>query len=506
MVTPAKRQKVDTTEEFIVISKSLDLHSRVGIKKDVENLWWEDVNPINSIDESNSSITFRYGVANNLMMHPCLSFIKCTFKIVKANGNSVNKSDHVFPVKNLSSAYWEGIDVKINNYIVENNSGLYPYRANLEKELLYEKSVKEDVLTIADYYHEDVSWDVAKPVIHLNEYFGVINNPDLGTDDTEKKERTKTVIQHAYRFLKLDKEDINPKPYIKRFKKSRKSFTLIDTIHGDLFCQSRYLPPGTDLEVTFHKINNTKFCLLKKTDGDNDPNYKIKLESFVFQVCLSQVNQGVVNGMVSTTETKLPYNIPIRRVEIQYHTHAAGLRDFSKTTSFLKEGDNLPRRIFTAFVFASALNGHFEKDPFHYHDINATMVYLRVGGQIKPLSPLICDDRTHATEILDKRGDNVTDFVRCLYTSVGTLFNNSSLGITTDNWSRGNAIWGWDLTSGDCQDVFSRPDRKHIEFYCKIHSPDTNNNYAQIVLAEYDSEYTIDKERVVTVEKTKLNG
>ncbi len=504
MATPPKRSKLQTmSEDFFVMAKSLDLHSGVGIKNDVISRYYQEIQPTNSIDESNKTITFKFSTANNLLIQPSHCMIKCTFRIVSSEtGGDVPDSVEAIPVNNLSSSFWEGVDVKLNGFILESNDNLYPWRANIEKTCFYTSQQKQSALDMCDFMQQQCSYDFIKEA-KVN-FKNDITLPKIEDGAEEVNgEKTSQVLRKALKYLTYKTSDLQPENWYKRYVRwHNNSVTLYDTIHCDLFNQSRYLPPNSEIELTFHKNKNDALCI---NTQDPNPKVKVKLENFVFIAAMSEVQPEIVNGMMSTTvDNKKVFKIPLVRAALQYHSISVGNRDFSKTSSFLKEGNILPRRLINGFIFAKSHAGDFAKDPFHWHDIGAVSQHVKVGGQIKPFPMAICNDRETDTEVLDKRGDNISDFLLTLLATTGTLFNNTALGINTYNWSSGNALTGYDFTSGDCQDVFSFPDKKAIEFHCRVFAPDPLNNYSHILYAEYNSEYTIDEDRVVTIERNKL--
>lgn len=479
MATPAKKSNLG--DGHIVMSQNLDLHNTLGTQFGIKHSWYEEYNPINALTDSNKTYIFNITSTGNVLIHPSDCLIKFKFKVVKSSGANIDNTELVFPVNNLSSSFFKSLAIKLNNYVLENSDDLYAYRANLEKTLLYPEKVKKNGMNIGDYVFQNQSYDVIRNTIN---YVAMKNNSSVITDE-------------VYLGVMKRNKNYDYTPFLNRQQKCSegKEVTLYDVIHSDLFNQSKYLPPNSTLNLTFTRADEPAFYLLTE---EATPAFKIKLLGFSILVAKSEVDSGVIAGMKETTKNKdkMVYKLPYKRCEITTHTIPVNTTDFSQVASFLKGGSIVPRRIFIAFVKHSAFLGNYKQDPFHYHDVNILSQTLRVGGQIRPYPELRCDTRRHITEDASKN-DDIAEFLFSLLASTGTLYSNASLGININNWSKGNAITGYDLTSKDVDDVFAHPKKENIEFYCRTSTSDATNGYTMLIYAEYDSEFQIDEEGIV---------
>lgn len=117
---------------------------------------------------------------------------------------------------------------------------------------------------------------------------------------------------------------------------------------------------------------------------------------------------------------------------------------------------------------------------------------MRVGGQQRPIFELRAKRSDTPTQ------DNITQFLFSLQLATGTLLSKYTTGINHFNWFEGNALIGFDLTSGDVEQVRERPATHPVELYYHLHKA-IASSHVMIVYAEYDAEIQIDKNYEVSI-------
>lgn len=481
------------------MSQTLDLHSPLPTQGIVMSSRLEKINPLNSIVDS-KFVQFRYSTAFNDLINPARSCIYIKGKI------DLGGSDKslIIPVNGLGGALFKNLVVKLNNTIIESGDGLYAYRADLEKRLLYPSQVQEKGMCLSLFDRPETSfnsynetsgdpWGRAKPTV-VPKIIPAAKVGDPPTFDTEVKLETETDLQGA---VVSPKESILMRKVPPHFKNrvqyctDGQDFEIVDTIHSDLFNQDRHLPPNSTIDLSFDLQDNQNFFLLSHTERGNR---KFILESFQFWVRVDTIEPPVALDMIKHTEEVSDYLIPIRHVDMNYFTRTPQISDLSETAALLKKQKKIPRRVFIGVVRQDAFHGNIKKDPFHYEDLSMENVLLRTGGQQRPLFELKAK-----RSALTPTQDNITQFLFSLHLATGTFLSRYTTGIDYFNWFQGNAILGFDLTSGDSEQVNEYPATHNMELYYHLQK-ELTTTHVMIIYAEYDSVIRINKLNEVSIE------
>jgi hypothetical protein len=232
-------------------------------------------------------------------------------------------------------------------------------------------------------------------------------------------------------------------------------------------------------------VDNKNFVILT----NEATAYKVNLHKMQLLVRYITIDESIINEMEYITTRGENMVLPLRKVEMTYFTKARNTLDWSEL-NLIKEGKSLPRRLFVVFVKQANFHGGAKLDPFDYEPCNLQRAVLRVGGQIQPFPELF------ASPIVDHEaeGRNITWPLYALLKSSNSFLSDHDIGITVENYTHGNYILGWDLTSGGAPlgEAFEMPNESSLQLELKL-SAVTDAAYTMIVYAEYDGELEIDR-------------
>jgi hypothetical protein len=257
---------------------------------------------------------------------------------------------------------------------------------------------------------------------------------------------------------------------------------VLTRIHSEIFDQGKILPPKSKLDLSFLLVDNKNFVILTNQATP----YKVTLQKMQLLVRYITIDESIINEMEYITTRGDNMVMPLRKVEMSYFTKQAHTRDWSEL-NLVKEGKTLPRRLFIAFVPQANFQGDAKLDPFDYHPSNIERVVLRIGGQIMPFPELYCTPAGG-----DNR--NVVWPLYALLKTCNSFLEERDIGLTVENYTKGNFVLGFDLTSGSAPlgEAFEMPNESSIQLEIKL-SAAPANAHTMIVYAEYDGELEIDR-------------
>ena len=453
------------------MSNTLNLHDTWPTQVAIRRTWSTEISPINSIQNS-SYAQFRVDSHGNIVIDPFNCYTKSEVKVERKDNKALGDKDYAFLVNNISSAAFKSCRINLNAYNIQEADGVYHYRSNLEKTLMATSEGQNGSYCLAGYIPEKTKLDS----LDNNEIEQIKAKPAKKSKEDEEEEKEK-----------LTKDQKNFKTRCEELR-NNKILQFIDIIHADICRQDKKLPPGSVLDFWFDRQDNMDLLIKNITGKESE--YKLIFNRIVLVIRFCEVDESVISNMMTVLET-IPYQIPLRRVEINYFCKASGISDYSEPNALVKEGNFLPRRIFFVAIEQDAFHGHPKKDPFYYKNLNPASICLKVGGQVLPYP-----------EIQMNREEILNDFTEpffYLQQAVGTCFSpDARLPFKPKDMDTGNFIVGYDLTSVDADNAFELAQKTTVELQYKLRSA-PNKPHILLVYMEYDSEIQINNQGQVQI-------
>lgn len=299
----------------------------------VEKIYYQQVLPISQISDS-SPIQFTVTGQNGMeFINTKDSFMSIKAKIVHSDGSDIQPAEYVGPVNLLAHALFEQVDATVQGKFITPAAGYYPYKAMIQTLLKYGNDAKSSQLT-SQIFYKDIP--------------GHIDDDDAKTGANDGF-RTRAELFGESRLVHM-----------------------IAPIAHDLFQIERYILNQVAINLKFYRAK-PEFYLM--TDAIS-PNYKIKIEEMVLNICKVQVNPAVIyaqSQVLEKTNAKYPYI----KTEVRMSAISQGQVNFNI--------DNVcqgikPNRIVIAFVKAQSVAGDFNTSPWNFQGFDLTDITVSVDG------------------------------------------------------------------------------------------------------------------------------
>ena len=368
----------------------LDIFTVPPTQTSVEAGSYIEFNPISSIADG-TPIEFVIGGSGQDYIDLANTQLFVRAKILRANGNAIDNTNHVGPVNLWLHSLFSEVDVKLNDTLITSTNNTYAYRAYLETLLSYGPAAKKSQLT-ASLYYKDVAG-------HMEE----ANPHDQAGENTGFRQRHSFVEDSAV-------------------------VDMLGCIHNDLFFQDKYLPNDVTMRIRLVR-NKDAFALMS---SENAAAYRIKIMDCKLFVRKAKLNASVFVAHAKTLEgANAKY--PIRRVICKTFTVPRGNLDFTQENIF---SGQMPTRLVIGMVDNDAFNGSYSKNPFNFKNFDLTQLKLYLDGQqnhIKPLEP--------------NYGTNhfIAAFMS-LFTGTRKQWKDEGNDITRTDYPAGYTLYAFDLT------------------------------------------------------------
>ncbi|XP_033758272.1 uncharacterized protein F54H12.2-like [Pecten maximus] len=166
-------------------------------------------------------------------------------------------------------------------------------------------------------------------------------------------------------------------------------------LYEDIFRLDKYLVNGVDLHLKLFR-NRAPFVIMS---GEDSPAYKFEILDVAFKACMVRVDSGVlINHAAILKEVTAEY--PLTRTEVKMNTISSGIGTFIWQNVW---SNNLPTKVYFAFVKQTAVNGDYTKNPFKFLNL-AQEIGLYVNGESIPARPIkmdVGDNRNYVTPFVN---------------------------------------------------------------------------------------------------------
>ena len=418
----------------------LDLFSVPPTQTSIESASYVEYNPISSLsDGSPIEIVISGSGQDYIDLGSTQLYVK--LEICKADSTAIDGNSQVGPINLLLHSLFSEVEVKLNDVLITSTNNTYAYRAYLETLLSYGGDAKSSQLTSALFY-KDIAGNMDDA------------NPLHATANSALKKR------HSF------------------FTNGR-TVDLIGRIHADIFYQPKYLPNDVTVRIRLLR-NKNNFCLMSATPNEN---YKARIRDCKIYVRKVKLSPSVFVAHAKALESANA-KYPVRRVICKTFTVPRGNLDCSQENLF---SGQLPTRLVLGCVDNDAFNGHYEKNPFNFKHYNMTQLRVYLDGQQQNIRPLDLNFETH----------QYINAYMTLYSGTGKQFVDEGNEIHREDYSRGYALYAFDLTPDLAEDdhfnlIKEGNVRVDMKFAAAL--PNTINI---IVYAEFENIIEIDRSRNV---------
>lgn len=359
--------------------------------------------------------------------------LKLTCKLTDAAGNALaaeaSKILEACPVNYLIASAFDQVSVHLNETEITPKSSLYPYQAYLETLLSYGSDYKKGQAEAGGFYRSE---------------------DEKATDDKGFEAR-------------------------KTLSASAAEFEIMGRPHGELFNQTRYLMPGVDVRISFHRASNT-FCCEQRGDSAKTP--ILHILSAVLYVQKVSLLPSIQIAHLNTWQ-KTPAVYPGKRVEMK--SYGLPEKTYQHTNEHLLNG-LIPDRLIIGMVLTEAAQGDYKENPFRFQDFNLTQIIVT------------CNTEAPTQHIINVDGKFLNGFIS-LFDAMGLTNCDNGLDIKLKEYENGKVLFGFDLRY--LSDGFSIPRHGNVSIQLRFKKP-LAKPVTVIVYPEYPSTMYVNSNKQVT--------
>jgi hypothetical protein len=426
------------TQDGCECSKAeLDLFSVPPVNTSMERGGYVTYLPVSSITE-NGPLQFNVNSSPEEYLDLGRTYLYIKVKVLKKDGSNLEQNARIIPVNLFLHALFSQVDVHLRDTLISPSVNTYTYKAYLETLLSYGTDAKDTQLS-AELWSADHG-----NMNEINPYADDVTNDGM-------KRRAQFIAES-------------------------KPVELMGRIHSDIFQQDRYLLNGVDMQLKLIR-SSPSFHLM----GDEDVCMTIIQDAALY------VRKVKLNPTITLAHSKLLdqgklVKYPIRRGVVTSFTISQNSLSFNKENVV---SGQLPRRIVIGFVRNAAFNGTIKQNPFNFEHFDLNYLSINIGSRTIPSQPL-------------KPNFDQKEYLQAymtLFEGTGMLNANIGHGIHREDFSRGYALYVFDLTADMTEGSHVDP-IKHGSMRLEVHFskalPCTVN---AVVYSEYDNIIQIDRAR-----------
>jgi hypothetical protein len=211
--------------------------------------------------------------------------------------------------------------------------------------------------------------------------------------------------------------------------KCSKTMKLVGRLHADMFHQPLDMPDKVKISIKLDQNEDKKILM-----GAATLTHKVSILSARLLVRSKKLSPDLSLAHKSLLARR-NYRIPYNKVSIKCESLSPGAAEV--TRSSFHTGP-LPSRVTIFMVKSANLSGAYNLNPFHYENLAATNVSLKVGSTKYPLEDITMD---HANGVI------YPGYLNTL-ASLGVDQGARSLAITPDDWSKAFNVYSFKLVPG----------------------------------------------------------
>lgn len=441
--------KTLTDKSNLAYCSELDFFGAPVTSIGVKSHRFREVAPETTIQDDAQLVQFR--LFNEQMFCSLQrSYIKVKFSIVdRATGEGFEHSDgqgklseRASVVQFFPKTMWSQIVVSINGMTVCDTGPIHSYRSFLLNELHNDKDVKS--------YNFDAT-----------EMYSVTDNGESSLANPGHTEKSSML-------------------------RKGKVFECISQLDIPLSHTGKLLLNNCDVRITLHRAAD-KFLI---NDYKNKKEWKVKVDSVKLMVCEYELYADAIAGLEKTLATGEPAFYPMRLHICKSHFIPAGTSITSDIVAF-SHGMQIPKKLYIGLCDNRNFSGDYGRDPFEFYHHNLRNIYIDCGGQTWPVRPwnLIYLADLYSSAVVNTRE------------SLGFSNNGKTNGISHSMFKTSRCIYVFDLSTGSSYntDAFDLNNGGNVNVRLEFSSPVGEHGLQMIMMGEFQSYMTLDRERNATV-------
>jgi len=371
-------------------------------------------------------------------------YVKCA--ITTGANAAIAAANQVGPVNLTLLSLFASVDVELNGKPVNDQNGLYPYRAYFEVLLTHAPDVQDTQLQSEQWFKDTAG--------QMNEFNTADGSANQG------------LVKRATPFrIGADVE-------------------LLGRLHCDIFHQDKAILPGVSIKIRLIPTRDNWVLMSPAPAGANvQENYKIVIKDARMFVHTMEVNPAL---SIAHEQMLLKNNAryPIRRVTMKHLSIPVGQVACVHDNVYLGA---IPDRLTIGFVSDAAMSGGYQQNPFNFENFGVNYIALYVNGELVPNKPFQ-PDYAHSLYIREYNS---------LFEGMGVQFTDKTIAIPRNDYPNGYTLYVFDLTvDQNCKHCLSPPKSGSIRLEVKFaHATVATINV--VLYAEFESMIEIDKFRNV---------
>ena len=425
------------------IASELNLFSDPLTQTEIVDSRLIEYTPITSIDKLNR-ICFSINGSGSDFVKLNSSFFIVNVQISKKDATDFTDDDSFYPVNNFFHSIFNKIEIFFNRTLILTDSSNYAYRAYFQTLLNFNSDDQENLLS-ASLWKKDSCTKMES-----------ISEKD-GNDGGR------------YRFNRLKK--IDEKNY---------SIQLAGRLFIDLFNTDQLMLNGVNIDIDLIQ-NENAFPFVSKVP------LVFNINQISYYVRKMKLNPTVFSD-IEDRLSKSPAMYPFIRSKLKTFNILANNQSIHHENVIL---GTLPARIFIAFIETSAFHGNSSlsvtKNPFNFKNFNIDYICVYKNGIQIP---------SRAFQPDFDQSEYMRSYLS-VFQSTNTFYQNNSVNINYDEYADGFTIWGFDLTTDQCDDDYYRaPESGNIKLEVRFKNL-LSSNATALIYADYNCTLQITNNREV---------
>ena len=371
----------------IYVRSETDIFKEPGIDVSLQSSGMVEYHPVSNLSDNNGPITFNIK-GNDVHYLDCsqmLLYVRGS--IVQSSGDGTLKpyaEAKIAPVNNLLHSLFQQCTVHLNETQITPNSSLYAYRSYIETELAFGGDYKNTQGRAAMYIQDAAA---------------------ISVDDAGFKKRNE-VTNDGQVF------DMIGKPCI------------------DICAQTRYIIPGIDMRVAFHRSPDDFY--MHSATQNPQTHYHCKISEARLLIRKHTLLPVIQTQHLKLLESGFPAIYPMRRVDMK--TYSLPIGTIQNTNENIISGI-LPDRLILGLVPSENLNGTINTTPFSFFDYSLNQITVTANGE----------QVYSQTYNLDAKNNRIAEVYYNMFNGLGLSACNEGPNITMYSYKNGKFFFVFNL-------------------------------------------------------------